>query len=109
MFHLTPQEEKVLKAAVLVIAVGTLTQAVLKKDARLPGWIKAAVVVDQRIDINRAGLSELEAVAGIGPKTAKRIIEYRREYGDFRDLAPLLKMKGMTPERYERLKAHLRV
>lgn len=109
MFHLTPQEEKVLKLALIVMITGALVQVSFKRHARMIGWIKGGVDLEQPLDVNRAGLEELEAVAGIGPKTAARILEYRRREGDLKDLRELLKIKGMTQERYERLKEHLKL
>ena len=33
-----------------------------------------------RVNINTAGAGELAALPGIGPKTAEKIVEYRREH-----------------------------
>ena len=50
------------------------------------------------VDINRAGSSELQAVKGIGPVLAKKIIDYRSENGYFRTIQELAKIDGIGPK-----------
>lgn len=47
------------------------------------------------VDINRANENELEQLPGIGPATAKRIIEYRQSNGAFRKPEDLTKVRGI--------------
>ena len=47
-----------------------------------------------RIDINRAGSSELEKLPRIGPKTAERILAFRDAYGGFRSVNDLQQVRG---------------
>ena len=48
------------------------------------------------IDINRAELSELMLLPGVGPSKAERIIKWRQEHGPFRALGELQKAAGIT-------------
>ncbi len=50
------------------------------------------------VDINRAGSSELQAVKGIGPVLAKKIIDYRSENGYFRTIQELANIHGIGPK-----------
>ena len=50
---------------------------------------------DTRIDINRASLSELQGLKGIGPSKANAIILEREKNGFFRTPDDLLRVKGI--------------
>lgn len=69
----------------------------------------AAVVPPHLIDINRASVSRLEELPGIGPGKAKAIAEYRERNGPFRKPEELMKVKGIGPKTYEALKDRIAV
>ena len=48
-----------------------------------------------RIDLNRASLSELQSLPGIGPELAKRILDSRLRDGPFRGPDDLLRVRGI--------------
>ena len=50
-----------------------------------------------KVPINSASQSELETLPGIGPVTAARIINYRKQHGDFDDLDDLDEVSGIGP------------
>jgi competence protein ComEA len=50
---------------------------------------------DGKININSAGLSELDKIPGVGPVTAQKIIDYREKYGAFNSIEDLKKIGGM--------------
>ncbi|MFC1480775.1 ComEA family DNA-binding protein [Candidatus Neomarinimicrobiota bacterium] len=50
------------------------------------------------IDINKANLSQLTEVKGIGPVLAKKIIDYRKKNGYFRTLTELQNISGIGPK-----------
>lgn len=56
-----------------------------------------------RIDINRADAAELEALPGIGPALAARIVASRREAGPFANVGDLQRVSGVGPVLLERL------
>lgn len=60
-----------------------------------------------RVYINSADQAELETLPGIGPATAKRIIEHRELVGPFDDLEDLDNVSGIGPATLEKLKDSL--
>lgn len=58
------------------------------------------------LDLNLATAAQLEALPGIGPDLARRIIDYRRQYGDFRAVEELDRVRGIGPARLKKV-AHL--
>lgn len=56
-----------------------------------------------KVDLNKAGMRELTQVKGLGEKTAKAILEYRKAHGLFRDLRDLLQVKGIGEKKLEKL------
>jgi competence ComEA-like helix-hairpin-helix protein len=60
--------------------------------------------VPHPVDLNRAGLADLDALPGIGPVLAGRIIRYRDRHGPFREPEELLAVTGIGPRLFERLR-----
>ncbi len=56
------------------------------------------------IDINTAGVAELDTLPGIGPAKAQAIVAYRTEHGSFARVEDLVEVKGIGPSTYEGLK-----
>jgi competence protein ComEA len=57
-----------------------------------------------RISLNGATLEQLDALPGIGPVTAQKILEYREKKGAFRSVDELDAVPGIGPARLEQLK-----
>ena len=61
---------------------------------RLPS---AEPLAPAKVNINTADLAALEALPGIGPELAQRILDYRRAHGPFAQVEDLLAVPGIGP------------
>lgn len=70
---------------------------------------REAPSVKKIIDINMAEEKELVSLKGIGPVLAGRIISFRLENGPFRAIEDILKVKGIGPAKYAKIKESITV
>ena len=61
------------------------------------------------VDLNSAGPEQLDALPGVGPATAKAIVDYRTRHGRFRTVEDLLSVPGIGPAKLATLKPLVRV
>lgn len=58
----------------------------------------------QKININIASVSELESLPGIGEVKANAIINYRKNYGPFKDIKDIINVSGIGDKTFESIK-----
>jgi competence protein ComEA len=56
------------------------------------------------LDLNSATLEQLEALPGIGPVTAQKILDYRQQHGAFHSVDELQGVPGIGPSHMAQLK-----
>jgi competence protein ComEA len=61
------------------------------------------------VDLNRASAADLEALPGIGPATAKKIIDDREKNGPFATVEDLMRVPGIGQKKLEALKEYVTV
>jgi competence protein ComEA len=61
------------------------------------------------LDLNRATEQDFDALPGIGPRLAERIVEYRQSVGAFHSLDELRAVKGIGKKKFERIRPLLTV
>ncbi len=88
----------------LLRAAGGVTSSANISEVKLYIAGAGAEQGSQKIDINRAEVWLLEALPGIGPTLAQRIVDYRRQNGPFRSTGELLKVAGIGTATYEPIK-----
>lgn len=54
-----------------------------------------AETVQKAVNINTATLEQLEALPGIGPVSAQRILDFRAQNGPFKSVEQLVEVKGI--------------
>lgn len=62
-----------------------------------------------KININRADEKELDSLPGIGQTMAKRIVELRKQKGNFFSVDSLKEIEGMTAKKFEKIKGLITV
>jgi competence protein ComEA len=61
------------------------------------------------VNINTASASELDALPGIGAKTAALIVEYRQKNGPFKKLEDLMNVRGIGEKNFLKLKPQITI
>lgn len=61
------------------------------------------------ININRATARQLDALDGVGPVIAQRIVEYRKINGSFLSIDDLQKVSGIGAAKFAQIKAKVRI
>jgi comEA protein len=63
----------------------------------------------QPVNINTATIAQLETLPGIGPNTAKSIVDFRNRSGPFQRVEDLLAIKGISKTKLEKLRPYVTV
>ncbi|MFM8793883.1 MAG: ComEA family DNA-binding protein [Acidimicrobiales bacterium] len=88
-------------APTTVPAPGTVTVPGTMDSAPPPGTSAPLA----KVNLNTATAAELDLLPGIGPTTARAIIDHRRTKGPFRRIDDLMNVAGIGPTRFARIKA----
>jgi competence protein ComEA len=63
----------------------------------------------KKVNINTANLEELQTLPRIGEKVAQRIIDYRKEHGQFKKIEELMKVQGVGEKTFKLIKDKIEV
>lgn len=62
-----------------------------------------------KININTATQEELDSLPGIGPSTATKILDYRKQNGKFKAIEEIKEVSGIGESKYEKIKDQITV
>jgi comEA protein len=88
-------------ALVILLSMGLCLSAV--------GALAAKNPPAHPIDINLASAKELEELPGVGPTTAKAIIQFRTKTGRFHRVEDLLAIRGISETKLEKMRPYITV
>ncbi len=93
----------VMTTALLVALSAGLSPDIVTAQTSSAGGQDARTTAD-RVDLNSADQEALEALPGVGPRTAERIIAYREEHGGFKKVEELMNIRGIGERTFLRLR-----
>ncbi len=64
---------------------------------------------EKKININTASLTELQELPRIGEKVAQRIIDFRKENGEFKKIEEIMKVQGIGEKVFNQIKDRITV
>jgi competence protein ComEA len=62
-----------------------------------------------KVSLNTGTQAELETLPGVGPATARKILDYRRAHGGFGMVEELLEVSGIGPKKLEKMRGFLKL
>ena len=91
-------------AVVMSAAYGIGADSAVEKPVVETGMADIGSLVAEKLDLNQADTEMLTTLPGIGPKTAEKIAAYREANGPFKSVEDLLNIKGIGPEKLEKIR-----
>lgn len=70
---------------------------------------KPAGATTEKINLNTATSEQLQSIPGIGPVTAKSILDYRAKVGKFNKIEEIINVKGIGEKKFQKIKDRLTV
>lgn len=106
--YFTPDERKIMYFVAFIIILSSSVRMFIPKERFEELEIEEKINIFP-IDLNSATMEELIQVPGIGPATAKKIIEYRDKVVKFKSLDELKNIKGIGEKKVLKWKEYLKV
>ena len=74
------------------------------RGSRRRGCRKRGTGAAALVNINSAGLDELDTLPGVGPSTAQAILDDRTQNGPFASVEDIMRVSGIGEKKFEKLK-----
>ena len=95
---------RTLTACVLALCLGLLGSSIPAPAQQADANPAAKTAGAAKISLNSATAEQLTSLPGIGPATAKLIVDYRDKAGRFNRVEELMNIRGIGEKRFESLK-----
>jgi competence protein ComEA len=93
----------------LLVALTLGASFAAAQDANRSAAPKGGAAAATPLNLNTATVAQLEALPGIGARTAERILEYRQKNGGFKKVEELMNVQGVGEKSFLKLKALITV
>lgn len=90
--------KKVKLACILAVCLGLAIGSAMAQTQ------KSAPAASEKINLNSATAEQLQNLPGVGPVTAKAIVEYRTKVGKFNKIEEVINVKGIGEKKFQRIK-----
>lgn len=109
MLQLTSQERKVIifVLCLLILGIGLNFFGKTAKSSPRLDYERLEEQLFKKLDINKATLSELVTIPGVGEKLASDIIDYRKSHAGFETIEELKQIKGIKDKKLEQLRRYI--
>jgi competence protein ComEA len=88
-----------------IVAIAVVPAAAQQKSSPAKSAeAKVTATPSAPVNLNTATQAQLEALPGLGPKVAQRILEYRQKNGNFKKVEDLMNVKGIGEKSFLKLK-----
>ena len=103
---------RTLFVVIAVVTIGGVVHPVHAVQGQSPAPSRAAAKpapAAATVNINTASVTELDALPGVGTKTAALIVEYRQKNGPFKKIEELMNVRGVGEKNFLRLRTQISV
>ena len=101
MFRATQITSRFSGRIILALAISMLSAAAVSAQKKQPP--------ETPVDLNVANIKELEQLPGVGPTTAKAIIDFRTKSGRFHRVNDLLVIRGISEAKLKKMRPYVTV
>lgn len=89
---------------VRLVSTDTPPASALRETARRAALLERPLAPGERVDVDRADVTELTRLPRVGPALAQRIVAWRQGHGPFGSIARLDSVSGIGPKLLDALR-----
>ena len=105
-FLLSPSPDRA-PGDVRLVSIDTPPASALRETARRAAQLARPLAPGERVDVDRADVTELTRLPRVGPALAQRIVAWREAHGAFGGIARLDSVSGIGPKLLDALRPYV--